>query len=76
MILDIVICMAIDHDKIFRVSRYYPGPPMRHPAPVWQMPPPRPQQWYPQNPALSVPPAAHLGYRPQPLFPVQNMGME
>lgn len=49
---------------------------MRPPGPVWAMPPPRPQQqWYPQNPGVSVPPAAHLGYRPQPLFPVQNMGM-
>ncbi|KFK44891.1 hypothetical protein AALP_AA1G316200 [Arabis alpina] len=55
---------------------YYPGPPMRPPGPGWQMPP-RPQQWYPQNPAISVPPGAHLGYRPQqqPLFPVQGMGM-
>lgn len=46
---------------------------MRPPGPGWPMPP-RPQQWYPQNPAVSVPPA-HLGYRPQPLFPVQGMGM-
>ncbi|VVA93161.1 unnamed protein product [Arabis nemorensis] len=53
---------------------YYPGAPMRPPGPGWPMPP-RPQQWYPQNPAISVPPPAHLGYRPQPLFPVQGMGM-
>ncbi|ESQ33735.1 hypothetical protein EUTSA_v10008022mg [Eutrema salsugineum] len=52
---------------------YYPGAPMRPPGPGWPMPPPRPQQWYPQNPA--VPPAAHVGYRPQPLFPVHGMGM-
>ncbi|XP_028111539.1 protein SUPPRESSOR OF FRI 4-like isoform X2 [Camellia sinensis] len=33
--------------------------------------PPRPQPWFPQHPAVSVPPAP-LGLA-QPLFPVQNM---
>lgn len=48
---------------------------MRPPGPGWPMPPPplRPQQWYPQNPALPQP--QHLGYRPQPLFPVHGMTM-
>lgn len=35
--------------------------------------PPRPQPWYPQQPAVSIPPTAPMGYPPQPLFPVQNV---
>ncbi|CAN1327859.1 Protein SUPPRESSOR OF FRI 4 [Linum perenne] len=35
--------------------------------------PQRPQTWYPQNPTMSVPPTAHMGYSQQPLFPVQNV---
>ncbi|GAV70294.1 LOW QUALITY PROTEIN: hypothetical protein CFOL_v3_13792, partial [Cephalotus follicularis] len=35
--------------------------------------PPRPQPWYPQPPAVSIPPAAPMGYVHQPLFPVQNV---
>ncbi|CAN8313773.1 unnamed protein product [Cochlearia groenlandica] len=58
-----------------RPMYYHPGAPMRPPGPGWPMPPPRPQQWYPQNPAAPVPQPAHLGYRPQPLFPVHGMGM-
>ncbi|KAF5475329.1 hypothetical protein F2P56_007142 [Juglans regia] len=34
---------------------------------------PRPQPWYQQYPAVSVPPPPPLGYAQQPLFPVQNM---
>ncbi|XP_027086270.2 protein SUPPRESSOR OF FRI 4 [Coffea arabica] len=34
---------------------------------------PRPQPWYPQHSAVSVPPSAPLGLPPQPLFPVQNL---
>ncbi|KAM1266367.1 hypothetical protein ACFX2J_035942 [Malus domestica] len=37
---------------------------------AWQVPP-RPQPWYPQPPAVSVP-ASSLGYVQQPLFPVHN----
>ncbi|GER41023.1 zinc finger protein [Striga asiatica] len=36
----------------------------------WQVPP-RPQPWYPQHPALSMPPA-QVGLPQQPLFPVHN----
>lgn len=36
----------------------------------WQVAP-RPQPWYPQPPAVSVPPPSGLGYAQQPLFPVQ-----
>ncbi|CAH8382649.1 unnamed protein product [Eruca vesicaria subsp. sativa] len=42
--------------------------PMPPPGPT-----PRPQQWYPHNPAVSVPPPSHLGW--QQLFPVHGMGM-
>ncbi|XP_010260706.1 PREDICTED: protein SUPPRESSOR OF FRI 4 isoform X2 [Nelumbo nucifera] len=35
--------------------------------------PPRPQPWFPQHPAVSVPPAAPMGLAQQPLFPVQNV---
>nr|GEV69020.1 protein suppressor of FRI 4 isoform X2 [Tanacetum cinerariifolium] len=49
--------------------RYNPG--LLVPRAGWPGPP-RPQQWYPQNPAGSVPPAP-LGMMPQPLFPVQAM---
>ncbi|KAK2984169.1 hypothetical protein RJ640_020579 [Escallonia rubra] len=38
----------------------------------WQVPP-RPQPWFPQYPAVSVPPPAPLGMVQQPLFPVQNV---
>lgn len=34
---------------------------------------PRPQPWYPQHPAVSVPPVAQMGLPPQPLFPVQGV---
>ncbi|XP_044509241.1 protein SUPPRESSOR OF FRI 4-like isoform X2 [Mangifera indica] len=34
--------------------------------------PHRPQPWYPQHPAVSIPPASG-GYVQQPLFPVQNV---
>ncbi|KAJ4702684.1 protein SUPPRESSOR OF FRI 4-like [Melia azedarach] len=34
---------------------------------------PRPQPWYPQHPAGSIPPPAHVGFAQQPLFPVQNV---
>uniref|UniRef100_A0A2P2K929 BED-type domain-containing protein n=1 Tax=Rhizophora mucronata TaxID=61149 RepID=A0A2P2K929_RHIMU len=46
---------------------YNPVPPAGWPVP------PRPQPWYPQQPAVSIPPPAPLGYAQQPLFPVQNM---
>ncbi|KAK9937229.1 hypothetical protein M0R45_014032 [Rubus argutus] len=36
----------------------------------WQVAP-RPQPWYPQPPAGSIPPPSALGYAQQPLFPVQ-----
>ncbi|KAK6254231.1 hypothetical protein QUC31_015951 [Theobroma cacao] len=35
--------------------------------------PPRPQPWFPQHPAVSVPPSAPMGYVQQPLFPVQGV---
>eukprot|EP00262_Sarcandra_glabra_P015268 TRINITY_DN466_c0_g1_i1.p1 TRINITY_DN466_c0_g1~~TRINITY_DN466_c0_g1_i1.p1 ORF type:complete len:377 (+),score=75.21 TRINITY_DN466_c0_g1_i1:306-1436(+) len=36
--------------------------------------PPRPQPWFPQHPALSVPPAIPVGLtQQQPLFPIQNV---
>ncbi|CAA3018088.1 SUPPRESSOR OF FRI 4 isoform X2 [Olea europaea subsp. europaea] len=50
-------------------------PPFYNPA--IPMPPggwpvlPRPQPWYPQHPAVSVPPSAPMSQ--QPLFPVQNV---
>ncbi|KAL3520332.1 hypothetical protein ACH5RR_018481 [Cinchona calisaya] len=52
-------------------------PPLYNPAvPIppagWPVTP-RPQPWYPQHPAVSVPPPAPLGLPPQPLFPVQNI---
>ncbi|KAJ4975179.1 hypothetical protein NE237_000285 [Protea cynaroides] len=34
--------------------------------------PPRPQPWFSQHPAVSVPPAAPLGLAQQPLFPIQT----
>ncbi|XP_022847906.1 protein SUPPRESSOR OF FRI 4-like isoform X2 [Olea europaea var. sylvestris] len=46
---------------------YNPAIPM--PAGRWPVLP-RPQPWYPQNPAVSVPPPAPMTQ--QPLFPVQN----
>ncbi|KAL2493988.1 Protein SUPPRESSOR OF FRI 4 [Forsythia ovata] len=52
-------------------------PPLYNPA--MPMPPggwpvlPRPQPWYPQHPAVSVPPSAPMGSMQQPLFPVQNV---
>ncbi|GLT52382.1 hypothetical protein SLA2020_257290 [Shorea laevis] len=51
-------------------------PPIYNPAvPVppagWPVPP-RPQPWFPQHPAVSVPPAP-IGYAQQPLFPVQSV---
>ncbi|KAJ0018941.1 hypothetical protein Pint_12004 [Pistacia integerrima] len=47
-------------------SSAVPVPPAGWPAP------PRPQPWYPQHPAVSMPPAP-AGYGQQPLFPVQNV---
>lgn len=44
---------------------------MPMPPAAWPVPP-RPQPWYPQHPAVSVPPPP-LGYAQQPLFPVQNV---
>ncbi|XP_022762593.1 protein SUPPRESSOR OF FRI 4 isoform X2 [Durio zibethinus] len=35
--------------------------------------PPRPQPWFPQHPAVSVPLSSPMGYVQQPLFPVQNV---
>ncbi|KAJ8758656.1 hypothetical protein K2173_000377 [Erythroxylum novogranatense] len=35
--------------------------------------PPRPQPWFPQQPAASITPSAPMGYAQQPLFPVQNV---
>ncbi|XVF00456.1 hypothetical protein REPUB_Repub04eG0002800 [Reevesia pubescens] len=35
--------------------------------------PPRPRPWFPQHPAVSVPPSAPMGYMQQPLFPVQSV---
>ncbi|GAA0159748.1 DNA metabolism protein [Lithospermum erythrorhizon] len=47
----------------------------RHPVPMphagWPVPP-RPQPWYPQYPAGSIPPPP-MGLPSQPLFPLQNM---
>ncbi|XP_043690220.1 protein SUPPRESSOR OF FRI 4-like [Telopea speciosissima] len=34
--------------------------------------PPRPQPWFPQHPALSIPPVAPVGLAQQPLFPIQT----
>ncbi|KAB1221533.1 Protein SUPPRESSOR OF FRI 4 [Morella rubra] len=48
-------------------SSAVPVPPAGWPVP------PRPQPWYPQHPAVSVPPPPPLGYAQQPLFPVQNI---
>ncbi|XP_075481800.1 protein SUPPRESSOR OF FRI 4-like isoform X1 [Primulina tabacum] len=47
---------------------FYPRVPV--PPAGWPVPP-HPQPWYPQHPAISVPPAAPLPQ--QPLFPVQNV---
>ncbi|CAN1327860.1 Protein SUPPRESSOR OF FRI 4 [Linum perenne] len=49
---------------------YSSGLPVQHAG--WGVPQ-RPQTWYPQNPTMSVPPTAHMGYSQQPLFPVQNV---
>ncbi|XP_070025210.1 protein SUPPRESSOR OF FRI 4-like isoform X3 [Nicotiana sylvestris] len=49
---------------------YNPAVPM--PPAGWPVPP-RPQPWYPQYPAVSVPPPAPMGLPQQPLFPVQNV---
>ncbi|KAJ9183325.1 hypothetical protein P3X46_007192 [Hevea brasiliensis] len=43
-----------------------PVPPAGWPVPS------RPQPWFPQPPAVSIPPPAPVGYAQQPLFPVQN----
>lgn len=48
--------------------RYNPAVPV--PPNAWMVPP-RPQPWFSQPPAVSVPPAAP--YTQQPLFPVQNV---
>lgn len=50
-------------------------PPLYNPAiprPGWPALP-RPQPWYPQYPAGSVPPPPPMSLPQQPLFPVQNM---
>ncbi|XP_019150622.1 PREDICTED: protein SUPPRESSOR OF FRI 4 isoform X1 [Ipomoea nil] len=49
---------------------YNPAIPM--PRPGWPTPP-RPQTWYSQYPAVSVPPPPPISLPQQPLFPVQNM---
>lgn len=49
--------------------RYNPALPM--PPAGWPLPPRHPP-WYPQYPAVSVPPPAPMGLPQQPLFPVQN----
>ncbi|ESR61856.1 hypothetical protein CICLE_v10015448mg [Citrus x clementina] len=48
-------------------SSAVPVPPAGWPVP------PRPQPWYPQHAAVSIPPPAAVGYAQQPLFPVQNV---
>lgn len=48
--------------------RYNSSVPLPHNG--WQVAP-RPQPWYPQPPAVSIPPPSALGYAQQPLFPVQ-----
>ena len=48
--------------------RYSASVPLPHNG--WQVAP-RPQPWYPQPPAVSVPPPTGLGYSQQLLFPVQ-----
>nr|POF05261.1 protein suppressor of fri 4 [Quercus suber] len=47
------------------------NPALTVPPAAWPVPP-RPGPWYPQHPAVSVPPPPPLGYAQQPLFPVQN----
>ncbi|XP_059656989.1 protein SUPPRESSOR OF FRI 4-like isoform X2 [Cornus florida] len=49
---------------------YNPALPM--PPAGWPVPP-RPQPWYPHQPAVSFPPHMPLGLAQQPLFPVQNV---
>ncbi|KAF5192696.1 Bub3-interacting and glebs motif-containing protein [Thalictrum thalictroides] len=45
---------------------------MAVPPPGWPIPP-RPQPWYPQHSAVSLPPGAPVGLAQQPLFPIQNV---
>ncbi|KAK3032127.1 hypothetical protein RJ639_035937 [Escallonia herrerae] len=52
--------------------RPFYNPSLPVPPGGWQVPP-RPQPWFPQYPAVSVPPPAPLGMVQQPLFPVQNV---
>ncbi|XAR52395.1 hypothetical protein NMG60_11020465 [Bertholletia excelsa] len=47
------------------------NPALAVPSAGWPVAP-RPQPWFPQNPAVAVPPAP-LGMVQQPLFPVQNV---
>ncbi|KAK6916970.1 hypothetical protein RJ641_017721 [Dillenia turbinata] len=49
---------------------YNPG--LAMPPAGWPIPP-RPQPWFPQHQAVSVPPPAAVGLVQQPLFPVQNV---
>lgn len=49
---------------------YNPAVPL--PPAGWPVPP-RPQPWFTQHPAVSVPPPGPLGLVQQPLFPVQNL---
>ncbi|CAI9090673.1 OLC1v1025491C1 [Oldenlandia corymbosa var. corymbosa] len=51
---------------------YNPAVPMPPVNAGWPAPP-RPQPWYPQHPAVSVPPVTQVVMPPQPLFPVQGM---
>ncbi|XVE67572.1 hypothetical protein DITRI_Ditri08aG0171200 [Diplodiscus trichospermus] len=44
---------------------------VRVPSAGWAVPP-RPQPWFPQHHAVSVPPSAPMGYVQQPLFPAQS----
>ncbi|GAU12855.1 hypothetical protein TSUD_73420 [Trifolium subterraneum] len=48
---------------------YNPALPV--PPNAWGVVPPRPQPWFPQPPAVSIPPSGP--YAQQPLFPVQNV---
>lgn len=60
------------HNLLIYLSLCYSyNPAVPVPPNAWGAAPPRPQQWYPQPPAGSIPPP--VPYAQQPLFPVQNM---
>ncbi|KAK9268225.1 hypothetical protein L1049_010668 [Liquidambar formosana] len=48
------------------------NPALAVPPSGWPVPP-RPQPWFPQHPAVSIPPPAPMGLVQRPLFPVQNV---